>query len=401
MRIVLHDYGAYGFPLQLSRTLAERGHQVLHLYAGFREPRTEGFDVSMNRPSTLAVESIDIGEIRESRASRRRLAQERRYGQLLASRVLSFDPDVVIVSTTPIDPMAAALEAAHQSGATFVFWLQDFYSVAIRRLLGRRVPIVGRAVSARFERLERRILCDSDAIVAITEDFVPTLTAWGIPPERVTIIENWAPLDLVQPGPKRNAWSIERGLAESPVFLYAGTLGRKHNPRMLVSLAKAVPGASIVVVAEGSGADWLRAHATELPNLSLLPLQPPDRLGEVLATADILVVLLEADAAEFSVPSKILTYLAAGRPILGAMPRSNLATRVIERSGAGKIVNPDDTDGFIAAARVLIENPAELAAAGRAGRRYAESAFDIDAIADRWEAIMAAGPRSTGASLTE
>ena len=105
----------------------------------------------------------------------------------------------------------------------------------------------------RFERLERAILASSDAVLAITPDFVPILERWNVPPERIVVEPNWAPLDEVDELPKRNAWSEAHGLEEVPVLMYAGTLGRKHDPILLVALADALPEATVVVIAEGAG----------------------------------------------------------------------------------------------------------------------------------------------------
>jgi glycosyltransferase involved in cell wall biosynthesis len=237
--------------------------------------------------------------------------------------------------------------------------------------------------------LERRLLRASDAIVPVSESFLPVIAAWGIPAERVTAIPNWAPLDHTTASISQdNDWSRRHQLANTPVIAYTGTLGRKHNPSLLLALARELPQVRILVVAEGVGATWLQAQAPALPNLVLLPLQPAGRLNEVLATADILVALLEADASEFSEPSKVLTYLAAGRPILAAIPRTNRAARTILEARAGLVVDPADRRGFIDAARALLADHSARADAARSGRAYAERRFDIEAITDRFESVL-------------
>jgi glycosyltransferase involved in cell wall biosynthesis len=88
------------------------------------------------------------------------------------------------------------------------------------------------------------------------------------------------------------------------------------------------------------------------------------------------------------VPSKVLTYHCAGRAILGAIPRENLSARTIQANGAGVVVDPGDTDGFIAAARRLIDDPASRIRMGEAARRAAEVTFDIDRITDEFLAVL-------------
>ena len=75
----------------------------------------------------------------------------------------------------------------------------------------------------------------------------------------------------------------------------------------------------LVVVSEGRGADWLAEQGRNEPALRLLPYQPYDRLPEVLASADVLIAVLEPEAGAFSVPSKILTYLCAATGIARGM----------------------------------------------------------------------------------
>ena len=143
------------------------------------------------------------------------------------------------------------------------------------------------------------------------------------------------------------------------------------------------PEIRVVVVSEGLGADWLRARAAEVRNLTLLPYQPFERLPEVIASGDVLLAILESDAGAFSVPSKVLTYLCAGRPILGAIPVENLATRVIARAGAGITVPPGEAEAFVLAAERLATASAERKALGNNALDYAHKTFDIRAIGDQ------------------
>jgi glycosyltransferase involved in cell wall biosynthesis len=388
MRIVVHDYAGHPFQVQLSRALAARGHEVLHLHSvTFQTPKGP-LERRAGDPATFAIEGVDIGEPFRKRSYVRRLIQERRYGRLLADRVAAFGPDAVVSANTPLDAQDAVQAEARRAGATFVFWVQDLYSVAISQYLRDRIPVLGGLLGARFHRLEARLLRRSDRIVAITSDFLSMFDRWGIDQGRAAVIENWAPVDEITPLPKNNAWAVEHGLAEETVFLYAGTLGLKHDPAILLSLAKRLPDAKVVVVSEGPGADWLLDQGASTGNVRVLPFQPFERLPEIIASADVVLAILEPTAGTFSVPSKIFTFLAAGRPILAAIPRENLAALTIDRAGAGVVVRPGDVEGFVAAARALLASPDTRATAGRAGRAYAEANFDIAAITDRFEAIL-------------
>jgi colanic acid biosynthesis glycosyl transferase WcaI len=389
MRLVVHDFGGYPFSAQLSRALAERGSSVLYLRSkGFR-PLRDGPGAT-NEPRSLTSETVDIGRAASSSIGPKRLADERKYGTELARRIMQFKPDVVLSANCPLDAQAAAQASTHAVGAAFVFRLQDIYSEAVGRILGRRLSLAGRLFGVRFARLERRLLLASEAIVSISPDFLPFIERWGVRSERITVIENWSPLDQLVPGPKKNTWSTQHGISDVPVFLYSGTLGRKHDPGLLLALARALPEACVVVISEGSGKQWLSSRAKGVVNLRLFPYQPYEQLSQVLASADVLVALLQEDAGPFSVPSKVLTYLGAGRPILAAMPPANLAARMISDIGAGSVVPPTETRDFIEAATEMMNNAEARSHAGAAGRAYAEKAFDIGPIADRFESALTA-----------
>jgi glycosyltransferase involved in cell wall biosynthesis len=174
-------------------------------------------------------------------------------------------------------------------------------------------------------------------------------------------------------------------LADRPVALYSGTLGLKHDPEHLVRTAEVVGDrGEVVVITEGRGREVLEAARRErgLANLHLFDFVPYERLPEVLATADVTMVLLESDAGTFSVPSKVLSYLSAGRAVVAAVPGENLAARVLVRSGAGRIATPGDHAGFAEHVRRALVEPAATARLGASGRRYAEERFDVERIAD-------------------
>ena len=202
-----------------------------------------------------------------------------------------------------------------------------------------------------------------------------------------------APLDELPSRPRHNPWALENGLEEDFVFLYCGTLGLKHDPSLLLDLARHYcdePGVQVVVVSDGLGAEWLKTNAAieGLTNLRVLGYQPYEVLPDVLASADVLVCILEREAGIFSVPSKVLSYLCAARPVLAAIPADNLAVRIIEGAGAGTVTAPGDAPALVGAAEVLRSDASMRESMGTSARAYAERKFDIGGIAGRFEEII-------------
>jgi glycosyltransferase involved in cell wall biosynthesis len=140
-------------------------------------------------------------------------------------------------------------------------------------------------------------------------------------------------------------------------------------------------------VSEGVAADMLQAMCE--PGLTVLPFQEFSSLPDVLASGDALVTILEPEASTYSVPSKTLTYLCAGRPVVALLPASNPAYAVVRDSG-GLPLDLSSLDISAAAATVaeLLSDDADLNRRGQRARSYAEANFDIQDIGDRFERVL-------------
>lgn len=391
MRVLVSDYSGHPFQVQLSRELARRGHVVTHSYsAGFQTPKGN-LTLGPDDPAGFAIVPVSNSKpfAKNSFVTRRR--QEIEIGERLAELVASFAPDVVVSSNAPLDTQRLFQAAARRSGAKFVFWLQDIYSEAISRVVPRKLPIAGHAIAAWYRHLEFRMLRDSDHVVPITADFVPILHGKGVADERITVVENWAPLDELPQYPRDNAWAEANMPGDAVRVVYSGTLGYKHNPGLLIALARELPGVQVHVFSQGEVADKLSADAgaAGLANLSVHPWVGFADLPLMLSGADMFVAVIEPEAGVYSVPSKVLTYLAIGRPILASVPLENLAARLITGNDAGYAAPPGEDAALIARARELAADPQLRKRLGDNGRAYAARAFDVGAIADRFEAILA------------
>lgn len=396
MRILIHDYAGHPFQVQLSRELARRGHAVTHAFAGGLLTPRGALEKRPDDPAGFEVVKVPMSpDYRSNKYSfLKRRGYELAYGDELAALVGSLRPELIVSGNTPTEAQIRMIRSAQAAAIPVISWVQDFYSIAVDKLARKKFPLVGAWVGAWYRHLDRRCLQASAGVVAITKDFGPALADFGVQPERISVIPNWAPLDELPLRPKANAWSARHSLGEKFVFLYSGTLAMKHNPDLLRQLAvafRADQDVRVIVITEGPGAEYLRdKKATEgLNNLQLLPFQPFADMPEVLASADVLLTVLEREAGVFSVPSKVLTYHAAGRAILGAMPAENLAARILKEEGSGVCVEPEDANGFVSAAQQLRSDASIRTNLARRARTYAEREFDIVRVADRFETVIA------------
>jgi glycosyltransferase involved in cell wall biosynthesis len=392
-RVVVHDYAGHTFQVQLSRWLAATGDTVLHLYSGDVETPHGRLARAEDDPPGFAVEPVSIGRPLAKYALARRWLQEMAYGRRLARRVLEFAPEVVLSANAPPAVQARLYRALSAAGVPLVCWVQDIFSVAARELFKAK-PAPVRWVARHFlERVEFTPMRRAAGLVVISADFLPVLAGCGVARPDAAVIENWAPRAELPVRPRDNPWARDHGLADRFVFLCSGTVGMKHNPAHLANLARAFrdrPAVRVVVVSQGLGRRWLeQVKAAEgLDNLLLLDFQPFEALPELLATADVAVLLLEAFAGGLSVPSKVYSYACAGRPVLGAVPAANLARRLVEAEGLGLCVAPEDQPGLLAAAERLYADAGLRAACAAHALAYADRAFDIERIGARFRAVL-------------
>jgi glycosyltransferase involved in cell wall biosynthesis len=392
VRILVNEFCGHAFQIELSRELAHRGHQVLHVYFADNLSTPKGDTESADR--FLAIESLHIPTKFSKHSIWTRRRADIAYGRAVAAKVASFKPDVVLSANMPLDAQKVLQNAARRHNAKFVFWLQDVYSSAIRFVMRKKLGSALSALAgAYYGGLEKKLLRSSDAVVCIAPGFHEIATDWGVAPSRAVVIENWGPLGQIQPREKDNAWARKHGIERDFCFVYSGTLGMKHRPELLLELARSLEsggGAKVVVIAEGAGADWLRKHTQGVgkDRLLLLPFQPSIRVPEVMGAADVLIALLDSGAGAFSVPSKVLAYLCAGRPLLLAAPDENHAAAVVRRADAGLVISPDSASEFLKAANSLMLNAGLRARYAANARLYAEKSFDIATITDRFLEVL-------------
>lgn len=375
--ILLSDYAGHPFTTELARSLASRGEHIAYTYcAGTVSPKGHvggGLDVIAVAP----------GLTFEKYRPWRRLWSESRYGFALASVVWRRRPSVHVVCNMPLVTAAIVWLISIPLRVKFVVWFQDVQSGLAAGSLRNGWMI--RALSS----LETFVLRRAWRVLAISPELVIEAERCGVASHRVRFLENWAPLEKLPMLSADTAWGAELGLDRRPLFVYAGTLGRKHDPSLLVDLAAALQadGGHVVVVSEGEGADFIAGAVEDgsaPTNITVLAYQPFVRLPEVLATADVLVVLLDAHASRYSVPSKTLSYLCAGRPLLASMPLDNAAARIVAEAGAGLVADAQDRELFLELARQLAEDEHLRTQLGASGRRYAETHFAEKVVVDRF-----------------
>ncbi len=395
VRVHVHDHSGHSFPVHLSRALAARGHDVVHGYSRQFESPHGRLAVGPDDPQGLQIEGLSAAVPFDKYSPVQRIRYELSYARAWQRFLDSRPADVVLACNVPLFTLASMSRYLSRRRVPWVLWHQDIYSRAMAEEAGRVLPRRLSAVAGEgFRRLERRQVARADATVAIGDAFVDQYRAWGLPTEWVQVQPNWTPVDEVVPGERDNGWAAAHGLPVNGLRLvYAGTLGRKHNPQLLVDLLDAVHAlgveANLTVASEGVAADELAAATSARDDVRVLPFAGAEQFSDMLAGADICVALLEPAAAQFSVPSKILSYLCAGRPAVALVPGANPAAAEVARAG-GFTAEPEPAGVRAAAGWIaeLARDPQRRKECGAAARAHAEREYDIDRIADDFEALL-------------
>lgn len=393
MKILVHDYSGHPPQIRVSRELSRLGHEVLYLYAKMNQTPNGNLTEEKSQQGSFHITGIESKTAFQKHHYFRRQFQEILYSKPLLKAVREFGPDLAVCSDTPLFPLNTLRGYCASAHIPFVLWMMDIRSFSIRNWISKRLPILGSLIGTGFVKFEEYIARRSDYIISISDDFCKTLAQWRIPPDQHDVLPLWAPLDEIPVRPKDNVWSRRYRLSHTTNIIYAGTLGLSHSASHFVEMAKHFARRSnvrIVVITEGPNASYLmnEKNVHHLENLIILKYQPYHVLPDVFGSADVLLAVLNDEAAAHSAPGKVLSHLCAGKPQFAIMPRRNSMARVILESDSGIIVDPVDVDGILSTLERLVDAPETRMKMGRKARMYAERKFDIERIGKDFEALV-------------
>jgi glycosyltransferase involved in cell wall biosynthesis len=296
--------------------------------------------------------------------------------------------DVVVATSPPLFTGLAGLALARLNLAPFVLDVRDLWPAAAVSL--NQIP--SRKAVAAGEALERLLYKQAAAVTAVTRPFCEHIDRIrDRSPGSVLIPNGTLELFFDADGEDDEATAaLRRRLAGDRSFLvtFAGTLGIAQALPRLLDAAAIAPEVAFALVGDGPVRDPLvrAAHSRGLANVSFHEQVPVEDVPPILAASDALLVTLSAHPtfADF-VPSKIVDFLAVGRPLVVAAGRE--AARLVERSGGGIAVPPESPDDLVRAVRWLAEHPADAAEMGRRGRSFATTRLRLRQ-AERLERLL-------------
>jgi colanic acid biosynthesis glycosyl transferase WcaI len=299
----------------------------------------------------------------------------------LMIRQVSWRPHLVLTVAPAFLCAPAGLLTARLCGAESWLHLQDFeVDLAFRMGL-----LKGRLLQRLVLRMERWLLRRFDRVSSISSRMIELLLQKGVELKRTRYFPNWVDISTIKPSAERGNYRAQLGIPNNAaVVLFSGSLGGKQGlmviPRV-ASLLAAREDIVFLVCGDGVMKPKLEEATASLPNVRFLPLQPLQRLGELLSTADMHLLPQSSGAADLVLPSKLSGMLASGRPVIATCHSGTELDAVVSKCGL--VVRPQDTSGLADAICKLADEPMTRLELGRRARAYAEANFERDAILGR------------------
>lgn len=296
--------------------------------------------------------------------------------------------DLVLAMSPPLTLGPTGWLVALARRARLLFNIQDVFPDAAVRT----GAISNRRMITAAHALERFAYHRARAVTVLSDDLRRNVVSKVDPShaDRVHVIANFVDTDVITPRDRDNEYRRELGIGVEPVVLYAGNVGFSQSLDLVVGAARACPDITFVVNGDGAARAALEDEAADITNLRFAGYQPVQRLPDVLAAGDIHVVPLRAGLGDVSVPSKTYSSLAAARPVVASIDLDSEIPRLLEVSGAGVSVPPDDLDAFVEAIRSLATDPERAARLGRSGRAWAEAEASPAAVGAAYHQLITA-----------
>ena len=360
----------------LAEHLSARGHDVV-VATGFAHYP----DWESSSDGRLAAEETHNG-VRISRRwhyvpSAQSAAQRAGYElSLLAFGLTAFPrrwrADVVVGTCPSVAGGVLAAAAAKRYRAPYGLVFQD--------LVGRAAAQSGVAGGARVAGLVRKVELGlarrSNGVAIIAEGFRGYLEEGGVPPDRILRLRNWTrridPTETALETRRRFGWG-----EVDFVCVHGGNMGHKQGLDNLLDTAALLGdnGIRIALVGDGNDRERLERQARErqLANVEFIAMQGPGSWEATMQAADVLLVNQRASVTDMSLPSKLTSYFAAGRPVIAAASADSETAAELEAAGAGLVVPPADPAAFRDATVALKNDRQRAHTLGASGKAYAES----------------------------
>jgi colanic acid biosynthesis glycosyl transferase WcaI len=309
-------------------------------------------------------------------------------------------PDVLLVVSPPLGLTLSAIILSRLWRVPYVFDVEDLQPDSAADL--GMLP----AWAVKFlYGIEKAAYKHAAMVTTLTNSMRQRIISKGVPESKVQLIEARMDDSLAELSPEEGiAFRQRYGMGEKFLVTYSGNMGVKQGLDVVLdsaALNRSDDSVLFLLVGSGSDCERLRRRAAELnlPNVRFLPLLEEADFRGLIAASGICLVTQQRSVSEVAFPSKIVTYLAAARPIIASVnPESEVAC-VTRESGAGRVVNAEDAGALLNAIRELRGD--DLQELGRKARNYATRRWAAARILGHLEQCLVAVAASAMGTVPE
>ena len=403
MRILIYSYNYYPEPIgiaplmtELAEGMVKRGYEVRVITAmpwypeGEIQPEYRGKLFATEEINGVKVQRCYIWTRRERNVLNRGAFELSFMTLSLIQAFRGWRPEVIFLTVPglPVAVSAAILSTIYRS--PIILNLQDILpDAAVHVGLIKNPKII-----TILKHLEKFAYNIATKISVIADGFTKNLLAKGVGLEKITEIPNWVDINFIKPLAKENnSFRLKNNLQEKFVVMYSGNIALTQGLETVIdasSRLKHLPNIAIVIVGEAKALKRLEKYCQKhnVDNVTLLPFEPRAKLPEMLAAADVGLVIQKKNVLDFNMPSKIQVLLASGRAIVGSVPSTGTAASALRKSGAGIIVPPEEPQALADAIVKLYRDRSLADRLGRKGRIYAEQNYAFELALDKYEQLF-------------
>ena len=416
MRVLIYSYNYYPEPIgiaplmtELAEGLVRLGHEVRvvtgmpnypqrQIYEGYRDK----FYCTETRNGVLIQRSFIWVKPKSSLLDRLLLD-----GSFVVSSFFQalrgWRPDVILLTVPPLPVCLPAALLGMVYNCPIVLNVQDILPEAAVHVGLLRNKTMIRVL----EGLEKFSYRTAHTISVIADGFVDNLVNKGVPAQKITCIPNWVDTQFIRPLDKEeNAFRKAHGLDGKFVIMYSGNIALTQGLETVVEAAVRLqqhPDIAFVIVGEPKAIAKLQEYCNTcgVTNVHLLPFQPRAKLPEMLAAADVGLIVQKHNVVSFNMPSKTQVLLASGRAIVASVPSTGSAAKAIEKSRGGIVVAPENPEALAASVLELYQNPELAERLGYQGRQFAVERYSFEQALSHYESLFYSviESRSTGRSI--
>jgi colanic acid biosynthesis glycosyl transferase WcaI len=403
MRILIYSYNYYPEPIgiaplmtELAEGLVARGHEVRVVTGMPNYPERKvypGYEGKLycteERNGVVIQRSFVWTKPQPGLVSRMLLDGSFVLSSLLQA-LKGWRPDVIFLTVPPLPIVVPAALLSWFYSCPIVLNLQDILPDAAVHVGLLKNPQAIRIFAALEQFAYRHAAC----ISVISEGFTENLVGKGVLKSKITCIPNWVNVNFIRPLPRsENPFRRIHNLTDQFVVMYSGNIALTQGLKTVIEAAarlQHLPDITFVIIGETRALEalWQACLGQQVENVLLLPFQPRERLPEMLAAADVGLVMQKHNVVAFNMPSKIQVLLASGRPIIASVPSGGTAAKAIYQSGGGLVVEPENADRLASGILDLYQHPEKAKTLAKQGRHYAVQQYSSEQALNRYEELF-------------